>query len=128
MRWLGSLGPARTTFPAIPMRSGFWRTFVDVVVHVFEPNARAHYDLESMWPVAPHVDVPPFCSAQEWGSGVSELSRVHVELNERGYDILVGPGAPWADSEHARIDAPERRSACDSRGRYWCSGGDLSMD
>ncbi|MEM9372681.1 MAG: ribosome silencing factor [Planctomycetota bacterium] len=23
--------------------------FVDVVVHLFEPNARAYYDLESMW-------------------------------------------------------------------------------
>ncbi|MEQ9206770.1 MAG: ribosome silencing factor [Phycisphaerales bacterium] len=34
--------------------------FVDVVVHVFEPNARAHYDLESMWPEAPMVEVPPF--------------------------------------------------------------------
>lgn len=34
--------------------------FVDVVVHVFEPNARNHYDLEGMWPVAPHVDVPEF--------------------------------------------------------------------
>ena len=34
--------------------------FVDVVVHVFEPNARAHYDLESMWPQAPMVEVPPF--------------------------------------------------------------------
>ncbi|MBO6513161.1 MAG: ribosome silencing factor [Phycisphaerales bacterium] len=34
--------------------------FVDVVVHVFEPNARAHYDLESMWPLAPRVEVPEF--------------------------------------------------------------------
>jgi ribosome-associated protein len=34
--------------------------FVDVVIHVFEPNARAHYDLESMWPEAPMVEVPPF--------------------------------------------------------------------
>jgi len=34
--------------------------FIDVVVHVFEPNARAHYDLESMWPLAPRIEVPPF--------------------------------------------------------------------
>ncbi len=34
--------------------------FIDVVVHVFEPNARAHYDLQSMWPEAPTVEVPPF--------------------------------------------------------------------
>lgn len=30
--------------------------FVDVVVHLFEPNARAHYDLESMWPEAKTID------------------------------------------------------------------------
>ena len=34
--------------------------FVDVVVHVFEPNARRHYNLEGMWPIAPRVDVPEF--------------------------------------------------------------------
>jgi len=34
--------------------------FVDVVVHVFEPNARSHYDLESMWIGAPRIEVPPF--------------------------------------------------------------------
>ncbi len=30
--------------------------FVDVVVHVFEPNVRAHYDLEMMWGDARNVD------------------------------------------------------------------------
>lgn len=29
--------------------------FVDVVVHVFEPNTRAHYDLEMLWGDAPRV-------------------------------------------------------------------------
>lgn len=29
--------------------------FVDVVVHLFEANARAHYDLEMMWGDAPRV-------------------------------------------------------------------------
>lgn len=28
---------------------------VDVVVHVFEPNTRAHYDLEMLWADAPRV-------------------------------------------------------------------------
>jgi ribosome-associated protein len=29
---------------------------VDIVVHVFEPNTRAHYDLEMMWGDAPRVE------------------------------------------------------------------------
>jgi len=29
--------------------------FVDVVVHLFEPATRAHYDLEMMWDDAPRV-------------------------------------------------------------------------
>lgn len=33
--------------------------FVDVVVHLFEPNARAYYDLESMWPDAPRLPPAP---------------------------------------------------------------------
>lgn len=30
--------------------------FVDVVCHVFEPNVRAHYDLEMLWGDAPRID------------------------------------------------------------------------
>lgn len=30
--------------------------FVDVVVHLFEPNTRAHYDLEMLWGDAPRLD------------------------------------------------------------------------
>ena len=30
--------------------------FVDVVVHVFEPNTRAHYDLEMLWGDAPKIE------------------------------------------------------------------------
>ena len=29
---------------------------VDVVIHVFEPNTRSHYDLEMLWDDAPRVD------------------------------------------------------------------------
>jgi ribosome-associated protein len=30
--------------------------FVDVIVHLFEPNTRAHYDLEMMWGDAPRIE------------------------------------------------------------------------
>lgn len=30
--------------------------FVDVVCHIFEPNTRAHYDLEMLWADAPRVE------------------------------------------------------------------------
>ncbi|MBY0261764.1 MAG: ribosome silencing factor, partial [Phycisphaerales bacterium] len=30
--------------------------FVDVVVHIFEPNTRAHYDLEMLWADAPRLE------------------------------------------------------------------------
>lgn len=33
--------------------------YIDVVVHLFEPNARAYYDLESMWADAPRVEPAP---------------------------------------------------------------------
>jgi ribosome-associated protein len=29
--------------------------FVDLVVHLFEPNTRAHYDLEMLWGDAPRI-------------------------------------------------------------------------
>ncbi|MFG0284223.1 MAG: ribosome silencing factor [Phycisphaerales bacterium JB039] len=29
--------------------------FVDVVLHLFEPNTRAHYDLETLWPDAVRI-------------------------------------------------------------------------
>lgn len=32
--------------------------FVDVVVHLFEPNARAHYDLEGLWFEGERLEVP----------------------------------------------------------------------
>ncbi len=39
---------------------GAWQLadFVDVVIHLFEPNMRAHYDLEMLWGEAPRVDLP----------------------------------------------------------------------
>ncbi len=33
--------------------------YVDVVVHLFEPNTRAHYDLEMLWGDAPRVPWEP---------------------------------------------------------------------
>ena len=46
---------------------GTWQLadFVDAVIHVFEPNARAHYDLEMLWGEAPRVEIP----ARQKGAG-----------------------------------------------------------
>ncbi len=30
--------------------------FVDIVIHLFEPNTRAHYDLEMLWGDAPRIE------------------------------------------------------------------------
>lgn len=30
--------------------------FVDAIVHLFEPNTRAHYDLEMLWGDAPRIE------------------------------------------------------------------------
>lgn len=38
--------------------------FVDVVVHLFEPNARAHYDLGGLWFEGERLEVPPSDRAQ----------------------------------------------------------------
>ncbi len=43
--------------------------FIDVVVHVFEPNARAHYDLEMLWGDAPRLDVPDPPAGARPGAG-----------------------------------------------------------
>ncbi|MBL4697338.1 MAG: ribosome silencing factor [Phycisphaerales bacterium] len=42
--------------------------FVDVVVHLFEPNARAHYDLEGLWFEGERLEVPPSAGARNRSS------------------------------------------------------------
>ncbi len=46
--------------------------FVDVVVHVFEPATRAHYDLEMLWGDAPEVD---WATGARAGSGRGRTER-----------------------------------------------------
>ena len=38
-----------------PNTTWFVLDFVDVMIHLFEPNTRAHYDLEMLWGDAPKV-------------------------------------------------------------------------
>jgi ribosome-associated protein len=56
---VGELGQSRgfPTFRSSDDDRATWllADFVDVVVHVFEPNTRAHYDLEMLWGDAPHI-------------------------------------------------------------------------
>jgi ribosome-associated protein len=63
---LTSLKQTAESFGARPARTSAddnatWllADFIDVVVHLFEPNARAYYDLESMWPDAQRVEPAP---------------------------------------------------------------------
>jgi ribosome-associated protein len=42
--------------------------FVDVVVHLFEPNARSHYDLEGLWMEGERLEVPPSSRSQSGGA------------------------------------------------------------
>jgi len=46
-----------SAFGSAADRDSLWllADFVDVVVHLFEPNTRAHYDLEMLWGDAEHV-------------------------------------------------------------------------
>jgi ribosome-associated protein len=62
---------------------------VDVVVHLFEPNMRSHYDLESMWGDAKVI---------EW---------------KRPGDAQVRAGAPEAEGPDDADDAPMSREALD---------------
>lgn len=63
-RSLGSQGDERGTW--------LLADFVDVVVHVFEPNTRALYDLEMLWGDTPRVEVPdgpgPLAAARAGGT------------------------------------------------------------
>ncbi len=43
--------------------------FVDVVVHIFEPNTRAHFDLEMLWGDAPRI---PWSPARKAGQNAAK--------------------------------------------------------
>lgn len=45
--------------------------FVDVVVHLFEPNARAHYDLEGLWFEGERIEVPQTQRSRENRGGTA---------------------------------------------------------
>ena len=42
------------------LSSGKWvlMDFGDVVLHIFQPNERIYYDLETLWPEAPRIEIP----------------------------------------------------------------------
>jgi len=60
LRHTEELGATRgiTAFRADTDDRSLWLLcdFVDVVVHLFEPNTRAHYDLEMLWGDAPRIE------------------------------------------------------------------------
>ncbi len=62
--------------------------FVDVVVHLFEPNARAHYDLEGLWYMCDRVEVP---TSDRTGSRSSMPGHTVIRrLDESGNQINEG--------------------------------------
>jgi len=52
--------------------------FVDVVVHLFEPNARAHYDLESLWFEGERLEVPASSASSGRGAQPGTHDRESV--------------------------------------------------
>ena len=54
-------GMGEETFRSARDPSSTWIVldFIDVVVHVFEPATRAHYDVEMLWGDGPRVDWRP---------------------------------------------------------------------
>ena len=51
-----SLGFGAFRTNADPNATWLLSDFVDVIVHLFEPNTRAYYDLETLWADAPRLD------------------------------------------------------------------------
>jgi ribosome-associated protein len=46
--------------------------YIDVIVHVFQPEARQYYDLERLWIDAPRIEFnEPAASAKETAAGES---------------------------------------------------------
>ncbi len=56
--------------------------FVDVVAHIFEPNTRAHYDIEMLWGDAPRID---------WQRAAGEA---HPPVRAFGTSRAVANGSP----------------------------------
>lgn len=54
---------------------------IDVVVHLFEPEARAHYDLEMLWGDAPRVN---------WGDGPNDPTLDRNRAGLRPDEVLPG--------------------------------------
>lgn len=55
---LSKLGIEPRHVEGIPDSSWVILDYLDVVVHVFEPDARQFYNLEGLWHDAPRVEVP----------------------------------------------------------------------
>ncbi len=51
------------------MESGRWvlLDFGDVVLHVFYDPIRANYDIEGLWPEAPHLEIPGYDRKRDVG-------------------------------------------------------------
>lgn len=96
--------------------------FVDVIFHVFEPNTRAHYDLEMMWGDAPRViwERPEGSRPPALATSGTMADRTAAAAQDRDADEMADvsptPGvtspSPAEDSGADRdgADAPSKRA------------------
>jgi ribosome-associated protein len=99
---------------------------VDTVIHVFEPNTRSYYDLESMWGDAPKVEwlrpgQKPFSAdSYDTDQGDSDEplpARQAVEASEPDADMELTTGSAEAFVQEARasVAPPARGKALKSK-------------
>lgn len=88
----------------------------DVVVHVFEPEIRAKYDLELLWADAPRVDPeppPPPAKRRRVARkvAVADADAANAPESERPPDVTPPEGEPAPRGEPAAEPAPKKKPA-----------------
>ncbi len=75
--------------------------FVDVVVHLFEPEQRLYYDLELMWSQARRIDWKRSVAACRCGRGAAAAATVTPKATKPAKEAPTKKSAPKAPSKAA---------------------------